>query len=247
MLIFLSLALFLVGICALLVMPLLVGQEFHKQYSGSRVVTCPENRRQVAVSFDAVRAALTRLAGRPSVQLAQCTRWPERADCGRACMPEALQAGPSTQDEVPLPTTKAIYHFPVFIAAFAAWVIGAIWHSQYLFRMRWIEAVGLSRSEVHQMGWQLTPHLLTFGAPLLFAYGVAMVLNWIGKQGPFLGMIVAILMWFLFVGAVFPPIEIAGLSRDLLKLELGYTLIAAAVVGAIIGGLNGKLHARFAH
>lgn len=243
MLLLLSVALFLIGLLALVIMPLLVGREFYKQYSGIRVVSCPENHQQVAVRLDAKRAALTQLTGHTSVRLADCSRWPEHANCGQDCIPQALHVEPYDEGEVQ-PTAGPIFHLPVFIAAFAAWVLGAIWHSQYLFRARWVEATGLSQSEVHQLVWQLTPHLVTFAAPLLFAYAVAMVLAAIGKQGPILGGLVAIAMWAFFVGVVVTIAGTSSFSRDLLVLELGYTLIAAAVIGLTIGELNGKLSRR---
>jgi len=239
MLLLLSIALFLIGLAALVVMPLLVGREFYKQYSGIRVVSCPENHEQVAVRLDARRAALTQLAGHPTIRLADCSRWPEHANCGQDCIPQAMHVEPYHEGEV-APAAGPIFHLPVFVAAFAAWAIGAIWHSQYLFRARWTEAAGLSRSDVHQLVWQLTPHLVTFAAPLLFAYAVAMVLAAIGKHGPILGGLVAIAMWAFFVGVVVTIAGIGAFSRDLLVLELGYTLIAAAVIGLTIGELNGK-------
>lgn len=247
MLLLLSIALFLIGLAALVVMPLLVGREFYKQYSGIRVVSCPENHEQVAVRLDARRAALTQLAGHPTIRLADCSRWPEHANCGQDCIPQAMHAEPYHEGEV-APAAGPIFHLPVFIAAFAAWAIGAIWHSQYLFRARWTEAAGLSRSEVHQLVWQLTPHLVTFAAPLLFAYGVAMVLAAIRKQGAIVGALVAIAMWTFFVGVVVAVAGVEAFSHDLLLLELGYTFIAAAVIGLTIGELNGKLvRRRVAH
>jgi hypothetical protein len=158
-----------------------------------------------------------------------------------------MHAEPYHEGEV-APAAGPIFHLPVFIAAFAAWAIGAIWHSQYLFRARWTEAAGLSRSEVHQLVWQLTPHLVTFAAPLLFAYGVAMVLAAIRKQGAIVGALVAIAMWTFFVGVVVAVAGVEAFSHDLLLLELGYTFIAAAVIGLTIGELNGKLvRRRVAH
>ena len=240
MLILLSLTLFALAACVIFLMPFLLGMQVHKQYSGTRVVACPENRRQVAVSFDAVRAARTVLVGNPSLRIADCTRWPERANCRQECMPEALLAGNKRKGEVAC-APGSMFHLPVFLAAFVGWLIGAFWHSQYLFRVDWRDSLGLSRSEVHELGWQLTPHLLTFAAPLLFAYGVAMVLAWIGRRGPILGAAVSILMWAVLVVALFAFTSLGSLSRDFVRLELGYTLIAAVVIGLTIGELNQKL------
>lgn len=240
MLILLSLVLFGIAACALLLMPFLLGTEVYGLYRGSRVVTCPENYQRVPVDLDAKRAARTALVGKPSLRIADCTRWPERANCSQECMSEALRTKAYTDEEV---TVKAgpIFHFPVLLASFIAWVIGAFWHSQYFFRVEWREAIGLSRWQLHELGWALTPHLLTFAAPLLFAYAVAMVLAWMPRQGPFVGATVSVLMWAAFVAALFVFTGITNLSRDLVRLELGYTLVAALVIGLTVGEVNGKL------
>ena len=245
MLIFFSLTLFALAICLLFLLPFLMGTEIYKRYGGSREVTCPENHHQVTVSLDALRAAGSSLAGKPSLRIAACSRWPERADCGQECMPEAIAVNDHAEGEA-TPRMGPISHLPVLLAAFVAWVIGAFWHSQYLFRTEWREAVGFSRWELHELGWQLTPHLLSFAAPLLFAYGVVMVLTWIERQGPIAGASVSILMWAVFVIEMFIFTDLASLSPALVRLELGYTFIAALVIGLTIGELNGKLLNRHA-
>ena len=239
MLVLLWLALFLLGLCALVVMPLLLGNEFYREYSGARVVTCPENERQVSVTLDAAHAAVTRLAGRASIRLTGCSRWPERASCGRECLSQA-RAAEAYRDQEMSPKVKPIHHIPIFLAAFVAWLIGAVWHSHYLFRAQWMDAAGLNRSEVHQLVWQLTPHLLTFAIPLLFAYGVASALAWLETTGPLRGVLLAVSFWAILVGIALSIVDMGQISRDLLKLEAGYTFIAAVVIGAIVGGTGGK-------
>lgn len=70
-----------------------------------------------------------------NLRLSNCTRWPERANCDRACLSQAVQAKPYTSGGVKV-GTKQIYHLPIVLAAFVAWYLGAIWHSQYMFRTR---------------------------------------------------------------------------------------------------------------
>lgn len=53
---------------------------------GSRVITCPESKTSEVVSLDRGEAAATALVGRPHLQLADCTRWPEREGCDEACL-----------------------------------------------------------------------------------------------------------------------------------------------------------------
>jgi uncharacterized protein DUF1761 len=231
----------LLGTFVLLSLPFLLGREFYKRYDGSRAVICPENHRQVAVHFDAFHAAVTKLAGSPNFRVADCTRWPERGDCEQECLPEACRAAAYTEGEVRILASKRIYHLPVLLAAFAAWALGAIWHSQYLFRSQWTSAVGLSRLQVHQLVWRLAPHVATFAAALLFAYGVAWWLSWLDKKGAWRGIAVAIALWGMVVVASLVSAGLTGLSRNLIAIELGYTFLASVLVGALIGGLSGKL------
>lgn len=118
MLLILGLLLFLVITSLIVLLPALWEREIYKQFSGSRAVTCPENHRHVAVRIDAVHAAVTGIHGRPKLRLADCSRWPERAKCDQACLPQALRAEPYTLGEVNL-GTKRIYHLPILLAAFA--------------------------------------------------------------------------------------------------------------------------------
>jgi hypothetical protein len=56
------------------------------KYRGSRVITCPENRRPAGVVVDARHAAATALGSAPELRLSSCSRWPERAGCGQECL-----------------------------------------------------------------------------------------------------------------------------------------------------------------
>ena len=48
---------------------------------GARLVECPENKQPAAVDVTAVKVAL---GGR--LELSDCSRWPEKASCGRECL-----------------------------------------------------------------------------------------------------------------------------------------------------------------
>ncbi|HTX42134.1 MAG TPA: DUF1761 domain-containing protein [Acidobacteriaceae bacterium] len=238
MLFLIWLVLCLVVVSLILLPPALWLREVYKRYSGWRVVACPENQQQASVSIDARHAAMTGLHGTPDLRLCDCTRWPERLKCGRACLPHAIDAEASTPGEVKV-KTKQIYHLPIVLAGFAAWCVGAIWHSQYLFRTRWMNAAGLTHAQVKQIGWQLAPHVLTLAICLLFAYGVAWLLAvWHRK-----GVLQGVLMSALLAGAVAAAswYGIAKLPRDLLLIEAGYIVLATLIVGAIVGGLYDRL------
>ncbi|MGA9414185.1 MAG: hypothetical protein WBV60_05795, partial [Terriglobales bacterium] len=86
--------LFLVGICLILLLPTVWAGQTYRIYRDDRTVNCPETHAPVSVRFNALRAAWSSLSGPPKLRLADCTRWPERADCGQECIPDAVAAKP---------------------------------------------------------------------------------------------------------------------------------------------------------
>ena len=240
MLLLFGFLLFVFGITFILLMPALWGREIHHQYSVPRAVTCPETHQQVGVTIDARHAAVTGFFGTADFRLRDCTRWPERARCGQECLPEALRNEPYTLGEVHIPKShRQIYHLPVLLAGFAAWYVGMLWHSEYLFRGLWTNALGLTPMEVKQIVRWYSPHLLSVAACLLFAYGAAWLQTWLSHKGVWQGIFSSALLWATLVVVSLPLL--VNVSRDLLLIEAGYTLVATIVVGAIIGGLSGKL------
>src|SRR5262245_27661953 len=65
----------------------------YMKYGGKRIVTCPETKKPVAVEVDKRLAASTAIEGETRLRLESCTRWPERADCGRECVAQ-IEASP---------------------------------------------------------------------------------------------------------------------------------------------------------
>ena len=52
-----------------------------------RVIRCPATSRPAAVRLESFRAAIARTLGRePKIELVDCSRWPDAANCGRGCM-----------------------------------------------------------------------------------------------------------------------------------------------------------------
>ena len=227
------------GAAFLLLLPLLLRrQTIVTRYSGGRLVECPEDRKSAVVHLDVRHAGETGIDGAPELRLCDCTRWPEHAQCDRACMGEALRAEPYKQGEVKT-ETKAIYHLPIFLAAFAAWYVGAVWHSQYLFRAEWMNAVGLTHTQVQRIEWWLAPHVLTAAVWLLFAYGVAWLLAVWHRKGVLPGVGMALLLGVALAAASW--FGLAGMPHALLAMEAGYVTLATLMVGAIVGGLQGRL------
>lgn len=64
----------------------------YRRYRETRVITCPETQRPAAVKLNAAHAAFTAAVGHPDLRLEDCTRWPERQDCGQECLSEIREA-----------------------------------------------------------------------------------------------------------------------------------------------------------
>lgn len=221
----------------LLLLPLVLWRhELLKRYSGSRLVSCPQDQRPGVVRIDARHAAATGIDGCPDLRLSACTHWPERANCGQGCLPQALQDGPYPPGEVKL-QAKPVYHLPVLLAAFAAWYLGAVWHSRFIFRTQWLQAIGLTHANFRQViGLYL---LLSLAVCLLFAYGVAWLLAVCHRKGVLHGVLMSVLLAAAVLAAA--SFGIVRLPHDFLVIETGYAALTTLIVGAIVGGLCGKL------
>lgn len=55
-------------------------------YRGKRLITCPETHSTEAVTVDAEEAAVGAFLNQPTLRLQECSRWPERRNCGQECL-----------------------------------------------------------------------------------------------------------------------------------------------------------------
>lgn len=240
MLLLLWVVLFVVGTCLILLMPTVWGKQVFDTFRGNRGVNCPETRSPVVVRFDALRAAFTSLSGKPQLRLANCSRWPVRADCGQDCIPDAVKSAPIAAVRVPVPTQHRVAHLPALVATAAVWVLGMAWHSEYLFRPRWMDAMNLSDHDTRVLAEMWIPHLLTVAACLLFAYAVASIMAWTGKRTLARGIQIALSLW-LVVAAVLTVSGGVQADRNLLWIEGGYTFLGSLLAGVLVGALPRRM------
>lgn len=80
----------LVGIIVFRIFPVI---EAYFEYRGKRLIVCPETGHTAAVNVAPGRAAASAIFGEPKLQLNQCSRWPERQDCGQECLVQ-IEADP---------------------------------------------------------------------------------------------------------------------------------------------------------
>ena len=69
------------------------GVRAYFDYRGKRLITCPETHTTEAVDVDVSEAALGAFLSEPTLHLKQCSRWPERQDCGQECLKQ-IEADP---------------------------------------------------------------------------------------------------------------------------------------------------------
>jgi hypothetical protein len=62
-------------------------------YRGKRLITCPESLSKEVVEVAARKAAAGVFVGESGLRLDQCSRWPERRDCGQECLAQ-IEADP---------------------------------------------------------------------------------------------------------------------------------------------------------
>lgn len=62
------------------------GVRAYFEYRGKRLITCPETHKAAAVDVAAGEAALGAFLSEPTLRLRECSRWPERKDCGQDCL-----------------------------------------------------------------------------------------------------------------------------------------------------------------
>jgi len=62
------------------------GVRAYFSYRGKRVITCPETHAAAAVDVAAGEAAVGAFLSEPTLRLKDCSRWPERQDCGQECL-----------------------------------------------------------------------------------------------------------------------------------------------------------------
>jgi len=73
------------GVGAIIALTIMI--RAYLRHRGENLVICPETRRAAAVHVNAGKAALDAMkSGRVPLQLDQCSRWPERDNCGQECL-----------------------------------------------------------------------------------------------------------------------------------------------------------------
>ncbi len=69
------------------------GLRLYLKLRGKRLVTCPETKKAAAVEVAAGTVAMEALTGPHHLRLSECSRWPDRQNCGQECLRQ-MEAAP---------------------------------------------------------------------------------------------------------------------------------------------------------
>jgi hypothetical protein len=64
----------------------------YAKFRGKRIVSCPETHEPAGVRVAVGKAAAEALVGAPRIRLSECSRWPEKEDCGQECLAQIKEA-----------------------------------------------------------------------------------------------------------------------------------------------------------
>ena len=139
----------------------------------------------------------------------------------------------------------SINYLAVFVAAGAAWIVGAVWYS--VFSKAWVAAqgktmAGLKREHAAKAGQLATflPFVLVFIANLIMAIMLYGIMKHVGPFTVRSGLISGALIWFGFVlTTITANYAFQGRKSMLTAIDTGHWLAVLLVIGAILGAMGG--------
>jgi hypothetical protein len=130
-------------------------------------------------------------------------------------------------------------HVAVFLAVVVTQLAGILWYSPAVFFDPWARGFGLDPSTFQQT--DPTVFAVAIGAAFLAAYTVSWLLRRLDLEGAFAGARLGFLLWLgLVLPAVWTHYAFAGLSRHLVAIDAGSTLLSLLLTGTILGAWRSR-------
>lgn len=124
----------------------------------------------------------------------------------------------------------------ILVAAIAHWILGALWFSPLLFANSWLHASGFSMEQMEKMSTPVTSYIISFLAPLLTAYVLALVIRYARVATAVGGAAVGSMLGAGLVAAEnLPHAVFAQRPIALYLIENGYAVVGCILMGAILG------------
>ena len=127
-----------------------------------------------------------------------------------------------------------VNYLAVLVAAVVGFMPGALWYSPALFGKQWQALTGVSDEAAKAMG--LKPFFITFIGMLLLTYGMARVMNLAGLSGLQGGVMIAALVWLLFLAPLMLSQTVFQNQKvKLWGIDVGYRFVSTLIIGVILG------------
>jgi hypothetical protein len=125
----------------------------------------------------------------------------------------------------------------ILVAAVAAFLIGGLWYSPFLFAKQWMAAHAHTPEDVAKLRDDAPrAYAISFVAFLVMAAILQLVLNHLGAQNWQAGMLWAVHIWLGFAATIGLMSNVySGQKFSVFVLDTGYQLVYLAVMGAILG------------
>ena len=130
------------------------------------------------------------------------------------------------------------HYLPIFLAALAAFLIGAVWYSPLLFAKAWVRVHGYTPEILAEMQKKAPKtYSASFIAFLVMAAVLHIILNHLGVESAQMGAAWGFHLW---LGIAAPIGFTANLYSDkplaAFLIDTGYQLVYLVAMGAILGG-----------
>jgi hypothetical protein len=135
----------------------------------------------------------------------------------------------------------AINYLAILAAGIASMLVGFAWYSRVLFGSAWAKCRGIDmhdpkQSQELQKGMG-TVYAASFGATLLTAFALCLLVVRIQSGGVMGGLKLGFLVWLGFTMTVQLTAALFGhKNRTLFFIDTGYQLVCYLAMGAILGG-----------
>ena len=127
-----------------------------------------------------------------------------------------------------------VNYLAVLVAAIVGFAPGALWYSPALFGKQWQALTGVSDEAARAMG--LKPIVITFIGMLLLTYGMARVMNLAELSGLQGGVMIAALVWLLFLAPLMLSQTLYQNQKvKLWGIDVGYRFVSTLIIGVILG------------
>ena len=126
---------------------------------------------------------------------------------------------------------------PTFVAALAAFLLGALWYSPVLFAKQWMAAHNFTMDDVAAMQKSAPKaYGISFVCMLLMAHVMAWLLHLTGGTGWMAGLHLGFMMWagFAFTLGLIAQVY-AGKKFAVFVIDSGYQLVYLIIMGTILG------------